>query len=686
MNKLTKAQAEEIFSLIQDTKIAKAFDKIKECGIAGHKLKRLEDEFVHGGYPSDFYERLQVFVNTQSRAKLKVSPPKHYDIFFSFSSKDEQEAIKYVQVLRKCGLQVFFSNTELKESAGEDFSKRIEHALEHCDHFILHCTPNSVESSWVEDEWKLFYNNRHLTNKSEHAFFILEGKDYDAKILPFRLKNVQTSNLKGILDKLNLRLPEEEQIKKLEVANEILKQENERNTERLEAYRAKVVLVEDKLDKSERQKNKLQIEVKDLHEQLQKMREALAKNATSGSALEALNFKIDNLQKQLQAKEVALKATTEQKNNQVREITDLETELKSWQSKHKQKVQEFMKLQQVLESELDKNKVLNQELQTQKSNLKTIIEQKNNQARVITDLEIELKSWQNKNNQNVHELMKLQQVLEYEINDFQKQLQTKEVALKATTEQKNNQAREITDLETELKAWQSKNNQNVRELMKLQQVLEGELDKNKVLNQELQTQKTKVIALQEQLTQYKVKKEAIHTNAKAKVATQKDFIETIAGVSFKMIYVEGGTFTMGCTPEQGSDCYDSEKPAHKVTLSDYYIAETEVTQKLWRAVMGSGPAELNNKGCDDCPVERVSWNDCKEFIEKLNTLTGKTFRLPTEAEWEFAARGGNKSKGYKYAGSNDVDKVAWYYGNHKQSKHGSQGTTHPVKTKEANEL
>ncbi|MCC5945900.1 MAG: SUMF1/EgtB/PvdO family nonheme iron enzyme [Bernardetiaceae bacterium] len=159
-----------------------------------------------------------------------------------------------------------------------------------------------------------------------------------------------------------------------------------------------------------------------------------------------------------------------------------------------------------------------------------------------------------------------------------------------------------------------------------------------------------------------------------------DPIETITvnGVSFDMIFVEGGTFTMGCTPEQGSDCYDNEKPAHEVTLSDYYIGQTEVTQKLGRAVMGENPSY--NKNCDDCPVEQVSWNDCKAFIEKLNTLTGKTFRLPTEAEWEFSARGGNKSKGYKYAGSNDIDEVAWY-GYEKSGK-----KTHPVAQKQANEL
>ena len=173
-----------------------------------------------------------------------------------------------------------------------------------------------------------------------------------------------------------------------------------------------------------------------------------------------------------------------------------------------------------------------------------------------------------------------------------------------------------------------------------------------------------------------------------------DFEEfEVNGVKFKMVKVEGGTFTMGATPEQGSDAYDSEKPAHQVTLSSYRIGATEVTQALWQAVMGSNPSYYNGTGNSaygsnhsadygtnlQRPVEYVSWNDCQEFITKLNQLTGKTFRLPTEAEWEYAARGGNKSQGYKYAGSNTVGDVAWYSNN-------SSSTTHAVGTKQANEL
>ena len=151
---------------------------------------------------------------------------------------------------------------------------------------------------------------------------------------------------------------------------------------------------------------------------------------------------------------------------------------------------------------------------------------------------------------------------------------------------------------------------------------------------------------------------------------------TVNGVSFEMVRVEGGTFRMGATSEQGSDAYGDEKPVHSVTLSSYYIGKTEVTQSLWQAVMGSNPS--NYKG-SDLPVECVSWNDCQEFIQKLNRLTGRNFRLPTEAEWEFACRGGNNSRGYKYSGSNDIDNVAWYWDN-------SGRKTHPVATKAPNEL
>ena len=151
---------------------------------------------------------------------------------------------------------------------------------------------------------------------------------------------------------------------------------------------------------------------------------------------------------------------------------------------------------------------------------------------------------------------------------------------------------------------------------------------------------------------------------------------TVNGVTFEMITIKGGTFTMGCTSEW-SDCWENEMPTHSVSLSDFYIGKFEVTQELWQAVMGNNPSYF--KG-NNLPVEQVSWNDAQEFIKKLNQQTGQNFRLPTEAEWEYAARGGNKSNGYKYSGSNSIDNVAWY------TKTTNDSGTKPVGTKSPNEL
>ena len=148
------------------------------------------------------------------------------------------------------------------------------------------------------------------------------------------------------------------------------------------------------------------------------------------------------------------------------------------------------------------------------------------------------------------------------------------------------------------------------------------------------------------------------------------------GISIDMVRVEAGTFTMGATPEMKNP-YKDEKPTHRVTLTnDYYIGKYEVTQTLWQTVMGNNPSKF--KG-DNLPVEMVSWYYCQEFISKLNRITGKLFRLPTEAEWEYAARGGNKSRGYQYSGSNNFLDVAWF-------KDNSGSKTHAVGTKQPNEL
>ena len=166
------------------------------------------------------------------------------------------------------------------------------------------------------------------------------------------------------------------------------------------------------------------------------------------------------------------------------------------------------------------------------------------------------------------------------------------------------------------------------------------------------------------------------TTENPQVIVPADFIEPQYGI--EMMFVLGGTFIMGCTPEQEDDCMDDERPVREVTLSDFYIGKYEITQAQWTAVMGADNNPSAFRG-DNLPVERVSWNEVREFIEKLNGITGGNYRLPTEAEWEYAARGGAQSRGYKYSGSNTIDDVAWYWGN-------SGYVTNHVGTKRANEL
>ena len=175
---------------------------------------------------------------------------------------------------------------------------------------------------------------------------------------------------------------------------------------------------------------------------------------------------------------------------------------------------------------------------------------------------------------------------------------------------------------------------------------------------------------------------AMNSNIKAtcEVTVAVDRTFTVGGVTFKMKLVEAGTFQMGSTD------YSDEQPIHSVTITkNYYIGETEVTQALWKAVTGNSPTADGSAWSSTCglgdnyPAYLISYEDVQSFITKLNSMTGERFRMPTEAEWEFAARGGNKSKGYTYSGSNTIEDVAWYTYN-------SSSKTHIVKTKAANEL
>ncbi|MDE6308163.1 MAG: formylglycine-generating enzyme family protein, partial [Bacteroidales bacterium] len=182
---------------------------------------------------------------------------------------------------------------------------------------------------------------------------------------------------------------------------------------------------------------------------------------------------------------------------------------------------------------------------------------------------------------------------------------------------------------------------------------------------------------------------------------EENYVETAFGMELQMVYVEGGTFMMGATPEQGDDAEDDEKPVHSVTLDGFYIGKFEVTQAQWEAVMGTTLEQQKDKGIkysdyapevwpflgvgNTYPMYSVSWEEAQAFCVKLSEKTGKTYRLPTEAEWEYAARGGQKADGTKYAGSDSIYDVAWYGENSCISEYSDWGT-HPVGEKCQNSL
>jgi len=151
--------------------------------------------------------------------------------------------------------------------------------------------------------------------------------------------------------------------------------------------------------------------------------------------------------------------------------------------------------------------------------------------------------------------------------------------------------------------------------------------------------------------------------------------EILSEVSAEMVQVEGGTFTMGCTPEQ-YDCDTDESPVREVRVESFEIGRHEVTQGLWQAVMGENPSAFGD--CLRCPVETVGWDDVRAFLQRLNA-GGERYRLPSEAEWEYAARGGQLGRGHPHAGSADWTAVAWYYEN-------SGNRPQPVGSRQANEL
>ena len=424
-----------------------------------------------------------------------------YDVFLSFSSKDEDFVKAVSAELRAYNLRVFMSNDSLAKDAGKPFFERINHALGNSQHFLLASTPNAMQSGWVQHEYSSFFSQQYIPSKGKRKLMILKGPDFEFKLLPQLLRTIQAS----------------------ESVEQVIKQ----------------------LVRPSQLQNKIQEEEK-LKQQLKQ-------------------------QKLEQAEEKLWEETKTRDTREAYEQYLIRSELK----KFARKARELINTRRLEEIAADAKKKDDEK-------------------------------WNNAKQENSIEAY----------NDYL--------------------------------SCQKKGKYSEDARRKINELIEKEYNEIKV--------KTPV--------------KEIYTKPKPVLKTL-DLLE--------MVFVEGGTYMMGYDPKRdGEDKYmDPSKPLHQVQVNDFYIGKYEVTQAQWRNVMGENPSYF--KDCDKCPVEQVSWNEVQDFIKKLNQQTGGNYRLPTEAEWEFAARGGNLSKGYRYAGSNTIDEVAWY-------KDNAENRTHNVGYKRPNEL
>ena len=642
-----------------------------------------------------------------------------YDLFVSFSSLDREVLQPVVEKLRGYGLSVFISDQNLKDYAGISFSDTIEHSLEYSQHFVLVSSPNSAKSGWVKYEYKTFFDQFHVHDQINRHIFVLRGIGFDLKFVPLFLRNMQIAdNAEQIVNTLvsesraqeKLKIKNEElRIKERKIQEAAEEAEEERlGNEKHDKLLLEQWLLETQITEQDRlEQQKLLEEQAEQYRLVEKKAEEerieTVKQAKFLAELQLIEkqqkAEQDRLEKQKLAEESAeqkrleaQKAEEERIENERKAKLITDQQLKEKQQKAEQdrleqhKLQEDLAEQQRLAAQkAEEDRLKQQKLQEEKAEQERLAAQKAEEERIDNEKLAKLLAEQKlKEKQQKEELVRIeQQKLEEEIAEQQRlaahkaeeerienEKQAKFLAKKLLKEKQEQDRLEQQKLQEEqakqqrLAAQKDEEEESIPVLK--QQPMSAETHRSlqdPAASETINPNRKKLIYLLAPLVLIALVVSIVYFSTKPPEPIKKTEIKQpennvveINSLSPPMVLVKGGEFMMGDDNSTEKD----EKPAHKVIVSDFYIGKYEVTQKQWTDIMGTNPS--NFKGCDNCPVEQVSWNDVQDFIKKLNQKPGKTYRLPTEAEWEFACRAGTTTP--FNTGNNLTTSQANYNGNY----------------------
>lgn len=563
----------------------------------------------------------------------------NYDVFISCKSEDYQYAEEIYNFLKESGITVFLASTELRRLGESEYRKAISSALKAAHHMIVFASkPEYIDARWVYYEWDMFVNAKLKGFKPGNIVTIL--KDVDTKEINMDLWKYESLRFDDYKKSLVSYVETPESKQRLEQIKIAQKEEAEK--QRQEQAR---------IEKQLKIKRELVALAEDFKKKLTNLSVDIAKIKEKKRAIGNVNYECPVC-------------------SEINSIVNENCEKCGWPFSPIEGIEGAEYLNKDRKTLIEKFKAL----RTAKCNTEQIDDLNNQIASLqasLDEAEKEKKELLESNKSLADEVIKLRE----EKSKSKKDDDTNGSASGGSSNPKPSVFKGIINWIKSL----NKSFWGYLALALLFVIVFVFLDKHadpKDFDLECfeadscwvdttiaDTVEAEVVACDELMARF-----PDYLNVDEREVLQK----LIDG----MVMVEGGTFTMGATSEQGSDAFSGEEP-HQVTLSDYIIGKTEVTQEQWEAVMGSNPSCF--KG-NNLPVEQVSWNDCQEFIKRLNSLTGLIFRLPTEAEWEYAARGGAKSSGYKYSGSNDIAAVAWY------TNTTNDAGTKPVATKAPNEL